>query len=115
MSYNLDPQEDFEEFQLSRAPPNTPALRPTPNNNSDQFLYFTLPNAMVQLTEVVDEHFQEGQPGPEENDEDYTDTGTSRAHSKISIFFHTSHLHVVFRSDLNHCRNICRIPLFSCR
>ncbi|KAI1087114.1 mitochondrial import translocase, subunit Tom22 [Rostrohypoxylon terebratum] len=29
---------------------------------------------MVQLTEVVDEHFQESQPGPEENDEDYTDT-----------------------------------------
>ncbi|KAI1212162.1 mitochondrial import translocase, subunit Tom22 [Annulohypoxylon truncatum] len=29
---------------------------------------------MVQLTEVVDEHFQEGQPGPDENDEDYTDT-----------------------------------------
>ncbi|XDG01064.1 hypothetical protein ABKA04_000679 [Annulohypoxylon sp. FPYF3050] len=29
---------------------------------------------MVQLTEVVDEHFQEGQPGPEENDEDFTDT-----------------------------------------
>ncbi|KAI2626764.1 mitochondrial import translocase, subunit Tom22 [Hypoxylon sp. NC1633] len=28
---------------------------------------------MVQLTEVVDEHFQEGQPGPEEDD-DYTDT-----------------------------------------
>lgn len=30
---------------------------------------------MVQLTEVVDEHFQEGQPGPGE-DEDFTDTGT---------------------------------------
>ncbi|KAI1075439.1 mitochondrial outer membrane translocase complex, subunit Tom22 [Whalleya microplaca] len=28
---------------------------------------------MVQLTEVVDEHFQEGQPGPED-DEDFTDT-----------------------------------------
>ncbi|KAI0123913.1 mitochondrial outer membrane translocase complex, subunit Tom22 [Xylariales sp. AK1849] len=28
---------------------------------------------MVQLTEVVDEHFQEGQPGPED-DEDYSDT-----------------------------------------
>ena len=31
---------------------------------------------MVQLTEVVDEHFQEGQAGPEEED-DFTDTGTS--------------------------------------
>ncbi|KAI1505584.1 mitochondrial outer membrane translocase complex, subunit Tom22 [Biscogniauxia marginata] len=29
---------------------------------------------MVQLTEVVDEHFQEGQEGPEEDDADYTDT-----------------------------------------
>lgn len=29
---------------------------------------------MVQLTEVVDEHFQEGQTGPEEDD--FTDTGT---------------------------------------
>ncbi|KAI1376881.1 mitochondrial import translocase, subunit Tom22 [Hypoxylon crocopeplum] len=28
---------------------------------------------MVQLTEVVDEHFQEGQPGPEADD-DFTDT-----------------------------------------
>ncbi|KAI5863282.1 mitochondrial import translocase, subunit Tom22 [Durotheca rogersii] len=28
---------------------------------------------MVQLTEVVDEHFQESQPGPEDDD-DYTDT-----------------------------------------
>ena len=30
---------------------------------------------MVQLTEVVDEHFQEGQAGPEEDD--FTDTGTA--------------------------------------
>lgn len=29
---------------------------------------------MVQLTEVMDEHFQEGQVGPED-DEDFTDTG----------------------------------------
>ncbi|KAI5922186.1 mitochondrial outer membrane translocase complex, subunit Tom22 [Camillea tinctor] len=30
---------------------------------------------MVQLTEVVDEHFQEGQAGPEDEDDgDYTDT-----------------------------------------
>ncbi|ORY68489.1 mitochondrial import receptor subunit tom22 [Pseudomassariella vexata] len=28
---------------------------------------------MVQLTEVIDEYFQEGQPGPEEDD-DFTDT-----------------------------------------
>ncbi|KAI1367025.1 mitochondrial outer membrane translocase complex, subunit Tom22 [Xylaria arbuscula] len=29
---------------------------------------------MVQLQEIVDEHFQEGQVGPEEDDADYTDT-----------------------------------------
>ncbi|KAI1268380.1 mitochondrial outer membrane translocase complex, subunit Tom22 [Xylariaceae sp. FL1019] len=29
---------------------------------------------MVQLQEIVDEHFQEGQPGPEEDDADFTDT-----------------------------------------
>ncbi|KAI0400369.1 mitochondrial outer membrane translocase complex, subunit Tom22 [Xylaria palmicola] len=29
---------------------------------------------MVQLQEIIDEHFQEGQPGPEEDDADYTDT-----------------------------------------
>ncbi|KAK7960670.1 hypothetical protein PG996_011314 [Apiospora saccharicola] len=29
---------------------------------------------MVQLTEVVDEHFQENQPGPEEEEDDFTDT-----------------------------------------
>ncbi|KAI0182553.1 mitochondrial outer membrane translocase complex, subunit Tom22 [Xylaria flabelliformis] len=29
---------------------------------------------MVQLQEIVDEHFQEGQAGPEEDDGDYTDT-----------------------------------------
>ncbi|KAK4137196.1 mitochondrial import translocase, subunit Tom22 [Trichocladium antarcticum] len=29
---------------------------------------------MVQLVEVEDEHFQERQPGPEEDDEDFTDT-----------------------------------------
>lgn len=30
---------------------------------------------MVQLTEVEDEHFQQPQVGPEEDDEDFTDTG----------------------------------------
>ncbi|KAI1172184.1 mitochondrial outer membrane translocase complex, subunit Tom22 [Nemania sp. FL0916] len=29
---------------------------------------------MVQLQEIVDEHFQEGQPGPGDDDADYTDT-----------------------------------------
>ncbi|KAI0976118.1 mitochondrial outer membrane translocase complex, subunit Tom22 [Xylaria arbuscula] len=29
---------------------------------------------MVQLQEIVDEHFQEGQVGPEEDDADFTDT-----------------------------------------
>ena len=31
---------------------------------------------MVQLTEVQDEHFKEGQVGPEEDDDDYSDTGS---------------------------------------
>jgi hypothetical protein len=30
---------------------------------------------MVQLVEVEDEHFQQVQPGPEEDDADFTDTG----------------------------------------
>ncbi|KAK3904253.1 mitochondrial import receptor subunit Tom22-domain-containing protein [Staphylotrichum tortipilum] len=34
---------------------------------------------MVQLVEVEDEHFQQPQPGPEEDDEDYTDTATTSA------------------------------------
>ncbi|KAI1200002.1 mitochondrial outer membrane translocase complex, subunit Tom22 [Nemania serpens] len=29
---------------------------------------------MVQLQEIVDEHFQEGQAGPDDDDADYTDT-----------------------------------------
>ncbi|GAP87681.1 putative mitochondrial import receptor subunit tom-22 [Rosellinia necatrix] len=29
---------------------------------------------MVQLQEIVDEHFQEGQAGPEDDDADFTDT-----------------------------------------
>ncbi len=33
---------------------------------------------MVQLQEIVDEHFQEAQVGPEEDDADYTDTGMLR-------------------------------------
>lgn len=35
---------------------------------------------MVQLVEVEDEHFQESQPGPEEED-DFTDTGRLSSHS----------------------------------
>lgn len=30
---------------------------------------------MVQLTEVEDEHFQHAQVGPDEDEEDFTDTG----------------------------------------
>ncbi|KAJ4304243.1 hypothetical protein N0V88_001856 [Collariella sp. IMI 366227] len=33
---------------------------------------------MVQLVEVEDEHFQQPQPGPEEDDEDFTDTDLHR-------------------------------------
>jgi import receptor subunit TOM22 len=32
---------------------------------------------MVQLVEVEDEHFQQPQAGPEEDEEDFTDTGTA--------------------------------------
>lgn len=35
---------------------------------------------MVQLHEVIDEHFQEDQIGPEEDDDDYSDTG--KLHSR---------------------------------
>jgi hypothetical protein len=41
---------------------------------------------MVQLQEIVDEHFMEGQPGPEEDDADYTDTGTSRCNAHRPTF-----------------------------
>lgn len=34
------------------------------------------PGKMVQLVEVEDEHFQQRQVGPEEEDADFTDTGT---------------------------------------
>ena len=51
---------------------------------------------MVQLTEVVDEHFQEGQPGPEEDEEDFTDTGMSTV--------------IVSPFTLSHCDNLRRLP-----
>ncbi|KAI4865263.1 Tom22-domain-containing protein [Hypoxylon rubiginosum] len=78
----MEHQAEFEEFPP--APPNSP-VRPA----KDDSLYFNYSltihaversnsfqsqhSKMVQLTEVVDEHFQEGQAGPEE-DEDFTDT-----------------------------------------
>ncbi|KAI0844956.1 Tom22-domain-containing protein [Daldinia vernicosa] len=73
----MDSLSDSEDFPP--APPNSPVIPaqdPIPPLNLGPF--FTLNGnhprvAMVQLTEVVDEHFQEDQPGPEE-DEDYTDT-----------------------------------------
>lgn len=34
---------------------------------------------MVTLTEVEDEHFQSTQAGPDVDDDDFTDTGTSLA------------------------------------
>lgn len=43
---------------------------------------------MVQLTEVVDEHFQEDQAGPED-EEDFTDTGTSH---DCLLFLFTSNI-----------------------
>lgn len=40
---------------------------------------------MVQLQEIVDEHFQEGQAGPDDDDADYTDTGTLRTLALLSV------------------------------
>lgn len=46
---------------------------------------------MVQLVEVEDEHFQQPQPGPEEEEDDFTDTGASRFVSPPLPFrFHIS-------------------------
>lgn len=80
----MDDPSDFEEFPL--APPNSPIQANTHRALSifritDFDILRTIRTlvAMVQLTEVVDEHFQEGQAGPEDDDE-FTDTGTSRAH-----------------------------------
>lgn len=43
---------------------------------------------MVTLTEVEDEHFQHDQPGPDfEDDDDYSDTGTSQSlHLSLALF-----------------------------
>jgi hypothetical protein len=51
---------------------------------------------MVQLVEVEDEHFQHPQVGPEEDDEDFTDTGTppyqlSINHPPIIYLYPPSH------------------------
>ncbi|KAK6066120.1 Mitochondrial import receptor subunit tom22 [Seiridium cupressi] len=72
------------------APPNAPALRshqsPADDDSDtldgaihlDSFSNpFAVLSTMVQLTEVVDEHFQENQPGPEDDD-DYSDTVSTR-------------------------------------
>ena len=61
------------------AHPLTPRSHPFNPQNYDRKLVnwrSIKSDTMVQLTEVVDEHFQEGQAGPEEED-DFTDTGTS--------------------------------------
>jgi hypothetical protein len=42
---------------------------------------------MVQLTEVVDEHFKEGQPGPEDDD-DFTDNGMCMRGALCAQFGH---------------------------
>ena len=42
---------------------------------------------MVTLTEVEDEHFQGNQPGPDVDEEDFTDTGTSAAAHRMRFFF----------------------------
>lgn len=83
----MERRAEFESEELPPGPPNSP-VRTTRHDT----LYFNFTvhlhaterrnnfsvqhSKMVQLTEVVDEHFQEGQAGPEE-DEDFTDTGTS--------------------------------------
>ncbi|KAK8022591.1 import receptor subunit tom-22 [Apiospora rasikravindrae] len=59
----LDPDYRANDVtSVNRFPPTRPPPKPRTNTN------------MVQLTEVVDEHFQEGQPGPEEDEDDFTDT-----------------------------------------
>jgi hypothetical protein len=40
---------------------------------------------MVTLTEVEDEHFQAGQVGPDVDDDDYTDTGSSTLFIQLHI------------------------------
>ena len=42
---------------------------------------------MVQLVEVEDEHFQSRQPGPEEEDDDFTDTGSSPCSNRGPRFY----------------------------
>ncbi|KAK6953478.1 hypothetical protein Daesc_005783 [Daldinia eschscholtzii] len=73
----MDSLSNSEDFPP--APPNSPVI-PAQDQiaEPDPVFYLTLNGheprvAMVQLTEVVDEHFQEGQAGPEEDD-DFTDT-----------------------------------------
>src|SRR5690606_11633036 len=41
----------------------------------DDYVFVEKTANMVQLTEVPDEHFESQQPGPIEDDGDYTDTG----------------------------------------
>ena len=41
---------------------------------------------MVTLTEVEDEHFQSTQPGPDAEDDDFTDTGTFFLPRHIKVF-----------------------------
>lgn len=83
--------EATEELYLepgTKAPPNSPLLAAQAHHIHRLDLeqaafafpfethgYDTSADTMVQLTEVVDEHFQESQPGPEDDD-DYSDTGT---------------------------------------
>jgi hypothetical protein len=43
---------------------------------------------MVQLVEVEDEHFQETQPGPEEEEDDFTDTGRLFHRKPPALLFH---------------------------
>ncbi|KAI1483866.1 Tom22-domain-containing protein [Daldinia eschscholtzii] len=73
----MDSLSNSEDFPP--APPNSPVI-PAQDQiaEPDPVFHLTLNGheprvAMVQLTEVVDEHFQEGQAGPEEDD-DFTDT-----------------------------------------
>lgn len=40
---------------------------------------------MVELTEVPDEHFEGSQPGPVEDDADFTDTGKFRPLAPFSL------------------------------
>lgn len=68
-------QDPFPEDGLR---PSLPPRRPAPPEAREPEAsgVRNILDEMVQLVEVEDEHFQNPQPGPENEDDDFTDTGT---------------------------------------